>query len=179
MAKAIRLLFAAVVVSACGGGSPTGPSISPFGSESNACIPQTAQCLLDAAVIGVTVNGVDVAAFTTQMIPSVSSLSLRFSYSNMTRQNLWIGFLFTRDDGVELFTGCLGVDGLASGGTITLTGQSIQNDPTFTPGHTVRASIVGMFGPPPQGQCALRTSTGAFNRDVVQAQLLLVTFVVQ
>ena len=175
----MSLVCAVVVVSACGGGSPTAPSASPFVSDPpGACEPQTVQCLIDGAVVFITANGVDVGAGSTQTVAAVSSFSIRFDYRNTTGQNVWFGTLFVRDDGMERFVGCLGLGGGFTGGGAVLTAQVQPDDTMYTPGHTVRAFLVSMFGPSPSlGQCALRTSTGEFNRDVVQAQRLLVTFV--
>ena len=80
MRLASRLLCA-VALSACGGsGSPTSPA-------TNSCTPQTAQCLIDGATLGITVNGIDVPGGSTQSVATVSSLSLRFSYARCLRRD--------------------------------------------------------------------------------------------
>lgn len=139
------------------------------------------QCLIDGAVISISVNGgLNVGVGSTETVPAVSSFSIGVFYTNLARQNVWLGFLLVREDGLERFVGCLGLGsgfGTAMG---TFTAQVSPSDPMFTTGHTVRTYLVGRFGPSPsEGQCALRTSTGEFNRAVVEGQRFLLTFVVQ
>lgn len=175
--KAIRLLFAVVAVSACGG-SPTSPTF--LTSPDNSCVPQTAQCLLDGAVLGLTVNGVDVAAGSTGSVATGSTFALRISYTNSTGQNVWFGFVFVRDDGMERLSNCVGLGGGFSSGGVNLTALIPPNDSLFVPGHTVRASVVAMFGPSPsEGQCPLRTSTGQLDHTAVHGRRQLLTLVMQ
>ena len=172
-------LLCAVALSACGGsGSPTSPS----SSTSNSCMPQTAQCLIDGATLGITLNGVDVSAGSTQSVTTVSSFSLRFAYVNTSGQAVSIGFLFVRDDGLQGFAGCLDLAGAVTAATVALTAPQISPaDPMFAPGRTVRALLVSRLGglSASGAQCALRTSGGQFDPLLVQAQRQLVTFALQ
>ena len=174
MAKATWLLFGVVVVSACGGRSPTSPEPSPQAT----CAPL--QCLIDGTTFAVTVNGVIVPNGSTQTVAPVPSISINFTYVNFSGQNVWLGFRLVRDDGLERFIGCLGLGGAFTTGGGNLNFNVTPNDTMFTSGHTVRVNMVGRFGPSPsEGACALRTSTGEFDPTVVQGQRLVVTFAIQ
>ena len=131
-------------------------------------------------MLGLTVNGVDVGIGTTAPVAAGSTFSLRLNYLNSTGQNVWFGFVFAGDDGVERLVGCVGAGGAFGAGGVTLTGLLSGNSSIFVPGRTVRALVVGRFGPSPSdGVCALRTPGGELDRAVVQGQRHLLTFVVQ
>ena len=180
MAKAIWLFCGLLVASACGAGSPTAPSAPGVPPIPEPCTPQTPQCLVDGAILNIIVNGVTVSAGTTQSGDAILSYSFRIDYTNTSRENVWLGLLFARDDGMERLSGCIGLGGGFINGGATFASQDSSKDTMFAPGHAVTVSLVAMFGPSPsQGMCALRTSTGALNRAVVQGERHLVTLVVR
>jgi len=122
----------------------------------------------------------DVAQGSTSSVAAGSAFSFRLDYNNESGMTVWFGFLFVRDDGMERLVGCFGFLGFLAGGA-NLTATISPTDPILVPGHTVRASVVGLLGGPlpSEGMCALRTSAGELNHAVVQGQRHLMTFVVQ
>lgn len=143
-------------------------------------MPQTAQCLLDRATLGLKVNAADVAVGSTNGVAVGSTFSVKFDYNDESGLGVWFGFLFVRDDGIERFVGCVGIGGTRVGGA-TLNVTITPTDPIFVPGHTARVSVVGMLGgpSPAEGVCALRTSAGELDHAAVQGQRQLLIFMVQ
>jgi hypothetical protein len=113
-------------------------------------------------------------------VAPVPSVSVNFTYVNVSGQNVWFGFRIMRDDGLERFVGCLGLGGGFTTGGGNFNFNLTPNDTIFISGHDVKVIMVGRFGPSPsERMCALRTSTGEFDPSVVQGQRLVVAFTIQ
>ena len=174
----VSVLLAVVAAPGCGSGSPT----SPTPQTTNPCVPQTAQCLLDAASISVTVNnvGVDIGSTATAAVGTV--VNLKVDYMNTSGQTAWTGVLYVRDDGRERFSGCFGS---GAGGSLSFGGFASPftisaNDLVFTSGHTAKVLVVAAFRPFAIGSpCPLRTSAGEFDHTAVQGQRYVMTLAVQ
>ena len=182
MGKAIGLVCAVVALSACAGGSmPTAPTTSTTPAV-DLCVPQTFQCLIDAASVEPRVDGLIVAPGSTATVTAGSTYALSVDYTRAGPGSAWLGVLLVRDDGMERLHSCFGGGGGGAGGGGFNTSSIISaTDAMFARGRTVRMSIVGMFGSPPiPGQgCPLRTSTGELNHAVVEGQRHVVTFSIQ
>ena len=171
----VRLLCCAVGVSACGA-TPTAPT--PVITDP--CIPQTVQCLLDSATVTLHVNNALVNVGSTNTVTVGQTFNLRVDYARTAAQTLWAGFLYVRDDGAERLNSCFGLGGSGPGNGGFSSGSTISsNDAVLTRGHTVKVFVVAMFGNQPSEGCALRTATGALNHAAVQAQVQLLTLVVE
>jgi len=175
----VALLSAAVVGSACGGGhstSPTSPAPDP-------CVPQTVQCLLDAASVAITLNNVSVTVGSTVAATVGSTANVKVDYVNTSGQTAWTCLLYVRDDGRERVGSC---GGAGAGGALSFGGFGggltiSPNDLVFTPGHTAKVSVVGSFRPfsPPGTPSPLLTVAGALDHAAVQGERYVATLAVQ
>jgi hypothetical protein len=164
-----RLLYAVVVLSACGGGNPA----APIPTRTQSCPLVTMQCILDRASVSITVNGVsvDVGSTTTAAAGSPYSVRVDYTYDLTGAEANHFAILSTRDDGIERFIGCFGGGGSGPGSGGFGASSTI---PVADAGHTLRVFVVGGFGPRPTpgggSPCILRTSTGQLIQPAIQGR---------
>ena len=157
-----------LVLSACGGGptSPDGGSV---------------QGIVNSATPTITVNGVTVQPGSTANVAVGSSVENRVDHTNNSGQTLHTAVASVRDDGVEHLENCGASGSGGQGGGVGSSRTIFTGDPVYTPGHTVRLMLYAALGAGPTGpgQCLLGSfTTGQVNHAAVQAERVLVTFVV-
>ena len=156
-------LVVLLVLSACGG-SPTSPG--------------SIQSHLDTTTADLKVNGVTIQAGSTTSVNVGSRVDFRVDYTNNSGRFLHTAIVLVREDGVERLLNC-SVSGSGGQGGGSGVGSTVNTDDR---GHTLRALLLGAYGPGSQGpppQCLLQTAGFQVNHANVQAQRLLVTLTVQ
>ena len=159
-----------IILSACGGDSPTAP-----GGVSGI------QAHLDRMTADIRIGGVTVPTGSTANATVGSQIAFTVTYTNNSGQVLHTGILYVRDDGVERLDQC-GAGGSGGGsGSFGSSTMIFANDPFFARGRTVRMVLLGAYGPNVSGpgQCYLQLSQGVANHANVQAERVLLTIVVQ